>query len=263
MKIGVIGDSHIAAFKLAWDELASAYPEVTLVFFGSAGQDMKEKVAIENDRLAAVTEDAKNDFYQTSGGLTEVNFADFDVVLMIGMDCRMLPLYRALKSHRAYDAPASIKAANATAYRTISSGCITRICIEQMQEASMFRILSLIRSVSRIPVFIIPCPLPSIACTHDASARWAFLTRNACETVQQAYYQGLHALCRLFSATLITQPDDTVADFLFTREQLSVGSVRLDDHLLTTPHKEDDYVHMNRDYGKAVLTLALRRIGQA
>lgn len=259
MKIGVIGDSHIAAFKLAWHDLAGAYPDVSLMFFGSAGQDMKEKVAIEKNCLVAVTEDAKNDFYHTSGGLTEVDFSDFDVVLMIGMDCRMLPLYKALKSHRAYDAPASIKDAD---YQTISAGCITRICMDQMKNTSMFRILSLIRAISQIPVFVIPCPLPSKACTHDTSARWAFLTRNACKTVQQSYYQGLSCLCRSFAATLITQPDDTVSDFLFTREQLSVGSVRLDDHLLTTLHKESDYVHMNRDYGKEVLSFALQCIGQ-
>lgn len=263
MRIVVIGNSHLAAFKLAWDDLADNYQDVRLVFFGSAGEEMRSKVAIEDDCLVAVTEEARNDFYFTSGGLTKIDFSDFDAVLLIGMGCRMLPLYSALKSHRVYDAPSSsLPSRKKASYRTISAACIAQICMDQMKNTSLFQILSLIRSVSNIPAFIIPCPFPSEACAYDDRARWAFLKRIASKTVQQSYYEGLACLCRSFAATLITQPDTTITGLLFTKEELSVGSVRFDDHLLTTLHNETDYVHMNRDYGKEVLTFILQGIGQ-
>ena len=262
MRIAIIGNSHLAAFKLAWNDLADTYRDITLVFFGSAGEEMRSKVAIENDCLVAVTEGAINDFHFTSGGLTKIDFSDFDAVLLVGMDCRMLPLYSALKSNRIYDAPSPSFSRKKVSHRIISAACIAQLCMDQMKNTSMFHVLSLIRSVSKIPAFIIPCPFPSKACIYDNPARWAFLTRNASKTLQQSYYEGLSGLCRSFAATLITQPENTITDLLFTKEELSVGSVRFDDHLLTTLHKETDYVHMNGDYGKEVLTFVLQCIGQ-
>lgn len=252
MKICVIGNSHLAAFKLAWDDLADTYHnKAEMIFFGSPGKSLE--VAIESGYLVPTTEKVKKDFHNTSGGLTKIDFADFDAVLLVGLGCSIWCLSEAFGTHRVYDAPFSIKD---TTYKTISAACIAQICVDQMKNTAMFQIASLIRSTSKIPIFIIPTPFYSETCKNNWKE--SFLALNACRTVQTSYHTAISQLCQSFVATFIPQPDSTITDFLFTKENLSKGSVYLD-RSLKRLHRETDYTHMNQEYGKEVLTFALQK----
>jgi len=175
--------------------------------------------------------------------MSEIKFADFDAIFIVGLGCKIERLFDTFKTHKTYDSPNRQDAS----YQTISSACLTQACMDQLKVAAIFQIISLIRSASKIPVFLSPCPLPSKACAEISP----FLRANATKTVQQCFYQGLSNLCKQFSATLLTQPEHTVTDYVFTKSMFSKGAVRLN---LKSLCGVTDYAHMNREYGKEVLT---------
>ena len=257
MKICAIGNSHLAAFKLGWDDISGRWGKnIDIVFFGSAGNFFSRSVAIENNCLIPKTDKFSKDFCNTSGGLDKVNFADYDAILLIGLDCNIWTLTHPLSNHCTID---SLPAIEDKAHRIISTGCLTQVGIDQIAQCSMFQVASLIRTVSSIPIFIAPVPFPSISGFYSPSLICTYLARNANQTLQDCYYQAIAHLCDIHEVTFIAQPDSTITDYVYTKEIYSKGSVKLG-HNLTTLHDETDFAHMNKEYGTVVLQAVLENI---
>lgn len=84
MKVAVIGNSHIACIKQAWDEATTQYPEVTLCFFGSNANTM-ESVTARDGVLLPGSEHVARSWEITSGGEKVVVLSDYDHVIVHGI----------------------------------------------------------------------------------------------------------------------------------------------------------------------------------
>lgn len=84
MRIAVIGNSHAAGLKRAWDVVSPEFPTVDLVFFVAPGKRIADLVW-HGDRLIPNTDDLRARLMLSSGGMVEVVPADFDSILLYGL----------------------------------------------------------------------------------------------------------------------------------------------------------------------------------
>lgn len=248
MKLCAIGNSHLAALKQGWNDLAEQYTNIEMTFFGSGGGIFKDMIGIQNNCLIPTTEKSIRDFKLTSSGLTEINFANFDTVILVGLHCSIFTLGPALCSHSPFDVPTDPLS---NKLPTISSECIVQTCIDQMETTSMYKVISLIRSISDIPIVVIPAPFQSLASIK--TGRWINLSRNASQTLQDSYYDGINKSVNSFpSVKFIPQPINTVTNFIFTKDEFAKGSLHLNAEL-SGKEDEIDFGHMNQLFGKEVM----------
>ena len=80
MKICLIGNSHLAALKMGWPEIAQDLPDVQPAFFGARGA-MMARLRVRGDRLVAKTAALAEQMSFVSGGLTEIVPGDYDAII--------------------------------------------------------------------------------------------------------------------------------------------------------------------------------------
>ena len=84
MKLCILGNSHIACIKHAWDNIAERYPGVDVVFFGSSANTLEHAKA-EQGVLVPGTEQVARSWELTSGGSRELAVERFDHVVVHGV----------------------------------------------------------------------------------------------------------------------------------------------------------------------------------
>lgn len=251
MKIAIVGNSHLAALKLGWAELARAYPSVELVFFGARSTAMKH-LTVQGRRLVSTDDDTRQDLRFTSNGLEAIVPDDFDALLVYGLALDVHVFSQVLTRHALYDRADDVR-------RTVSLSCFTEICENRARRCLLHKIATQIRSISAVPLFVSPSPFPSRNCAVVDQTKWQVLVDNHSPLLHQGYYDGIRRLCGPLSAVFAPQPGDTVVDSIFTDAQFSQGSVRLTEGLALR-HSADDVIHMNQAYGRLFLTEALALI---
>jgi hypothetical protein len=223
MRICVLGNSHVACLKLAWDELRVDYPKTSLTFFadrqnGLAGLTPKGSALVpSNEALSAA-------IGYTSGGQTTVETEDYDVFLVCGLNLYLPRLDCRLSS-------AVVRAAN-------------RDCLP----ASLnFRVAQKLRAVTSKPVHLAHCPQRAYTpktCADRNSMSYGRVFKFAFEVAEE---RGLK---------LNIQPLRTLEDGWSTRLAYSRGSTRLaiDDEIAPdAAHSKTDTAHMNVDFGRLYL----------
>lgn len=220
MKICVIGNSHVGALKLAWDELRLDYPGKEFTFFACGGSGMKEMV-VSNGRFIAGNVRLKRRLEYTSGGVGEVVPEDYDLFLVYGLGLALTP----------FDETAFYSLAVKEAARK-----------DRLEKSLNFRVCELLRTITNKPVFIAHNPFPSQALKKGK--------RVSIDKVREEV-----SWCKKFlecRASFVSQPEVTIVDGFYTKQEYSKGSRKLetgdkDDGDL---HPEDDFTHMNVEYGK-------------
>ena len=84
MRIGIIGNSHAAGLKRAWDALAPDDPGVALVFFVAPAKRILG-LTRQGDRLVPGNDDLRARLRLSSGGQGEVVLAEYHAILIYGM----------------------------------------------------------------------------------------------------------------------------------------------------------------------------------
>jgi hypothetical protein len=83
MRIAVIGNSHAAGLKRAWDVLAAEFPGLALVFFAAPGKRIAD-LRRQGDRLIPGNDDLRQRLILSSG-LPDVVLTDYDSFLLYGL----------------------------------------------------------------------------------------------------------------------------------------------------------------------------------
>lgn len=84
MKLCILGNSHIACIKHAWDSVANRYPGVEVTFFGSSANSL-ENAQAKQGVLTPGTEQVARSWELTSGGSRDLVFERFDHVVIHGV----------------------------------------------------------------------------------------------------------------------------------------------------------------------------------
>jgi hypothetical protein len=231
MRIAVLGDSHVAALKSAWQAMAGDHPGTTFTFFASRSDGLSALKA-EGAALVAGNATLRGHLRFTSGGLDSIVPGDFDLAVIYGL--------RFLMS-------GDDDGTYSTAVRAAALGDRFATCLALVT-------LRKLRGISDIPCIVGPSP-PTVS--PDAAA--PPLAAEDLAPVELALQSGvLDAL----QATLVgpplaalVQPLNTDRRFVDQALTLAVGDDR--DGARTRARNQR---HMNADYGRLWLLALFDRL---
>jgi hypothetical protein len=226
-RICVLGNSHVASLKLAWDELRTDHPDRELVFFAARGLDLRH-LRVAGNALVTNRPRVARSIAFTSGGANKVEVDRYDAFLIYALALKVPDLDRRL-----------------------SSAVKSQACRDSLGRSLNLRLCRMVRQVSDAPIYVGHNPQPASELALHA---------------QQMNYIDVHAVSAgeldVVGARLVAQPDETLINGWNTKPELAKGSTRLDigDDHSNEPHPEQDVAHMNMEFGRAYLEHLLREV---
>lgn len=252
----LIGSSHLAALKLAAAGFAARRPDWSLDFFAVTQAQLQHLTLREDGAFGVEPDLAAKDpeaAAALAAALTTLNRAAsidtgaYDHVCLVGLRLAQHPIKVLLVSHDVDDAPdrGRPQLLSAAAYEDICAAMAAKAAPDAAWGA-----------LGPGRAFFMPRPHLSAAALRSPAPGFAFAKRLAERP------EGLRALfARYMDAcaeagarrglTLIRHPEGAVDDALMTHERFSVGSRRWGAG--AAAHPDDDFAHMNADYGALCL----------
>ncbi len=226
-RICILGNSHAASLKLAWDQLTRDHPDRELVFFAARGLDLRF-LRVSGNALVTNKPRVAESISFTSGGADKVEVDGFDAFLTYALALRVPEIDRRL-----------------------SSAVKSQVCRDTWDRSLNLRICRMIRRVSDAPIYVGHNPQPASGDELPS---------------EQMTYAEVHGLLAreldVAGASLIAQPPETLTNGWNTRPELAKDSTRLDvgDKSSNVPHPEDDVSHMNMNFGRVYLEHLFREV---
>lgn len=250
-RLCVLGNSHIASIKLAWEADAAQHPGLTLDFVGAEGTVMRETGLVDG-KIAALTPKAQKAFSITAGR-SEIDLSAYAGFLLHGAGLQLSMLVGSQRAHRFYGQ--KVKAENTLSYDYYLQACIDRF----YNNTAAGYLLRMLLAGSEAPILVLPTPFPATTVLEDSRAPDHAMVRNIVGAGDQQLFLKLYRdLCRALSrgrVAVLPQPEDTIADGIMTEARFTKGSVSVLRE--GREHGEDDHRHMNPDYGRVILEQAL------
>ena len=220
--ICLIGNSHVASFKLAWDKVQRKYPDVKITFFAERRDGLTE-LEVKDGMLMPSTDRLREILEHTSGGLSIIDPRAYDAILLVGF-LWAYPKTDGLFSH------AAARQALLDSFDDDYPG---------------FDVIRKIRSITNIPIFMAHQPL------------WKVVGKPVSGVSVEPYRRLVkfinETLVEQYRATLLEQPEETITNGFNTRTEFSVGAMRLDIGNLRSrnaPHLGNERAHMNGRFGE-------------
>ena len=219
MKICVIGNSHVAAIKRAWDEVSCDHPSHELYFFASPGSHLQQLELVGSDLVPKAKGLAEN-FAFTSGDKTKIELDIFDIFLICGLDFE-IPLLD----------------------MRLSRAVLDQTCQDLFTSSLNSVICNLIRKQSKKHIYIFHNPQPARADPDPTLINNKLLYRQVTKIIAENL--------QIPDAMILLQPDESLQDLWHTFPKFTKGSTRL---LSNQQHPEFEIRHMNKDFGILWLT---------
>ncbi|NJC22633.1 hypothetical protein BJ994_001709 [Arthrobacter pigmenti] len=252
MKIGAIGNSHIAAFKLGWEEIKSEYPRIDITFFGSPTTSMRF-FRVEDNCLVPTSNALRENLRWTSGGYEHIP-GEMDAFITVGMGFSFVHLMDLLKNHR----PPSEYDPLDDEQQLISESFFHTAMEGTLKNSNALKLIAQIRQISAAPMVYVPNPYGSTDVLN--SDRYKHFHSWRIRNRVFGYYKAeLSGMFSESSVRVIEQPEDTVANRMFTKSVYSKGSMKLK-RGMSSPHNGDDCFHMNAAFGATSLRAVLRHL---
>ena len=229
MKICVIGNSHVACLKKAWDRMPKLPFELT--FFASYASSIVETTTTASG-IQPRSEQVKASWVTTSDGRDQIDFAAYDLIWVHGLGYNLNYFAQLLKQLHELGASHALKH-EAIVYNNRSSLAILE-CMPSEVRAKCI--------VSFRP--------NRVSQNNESEAFDRALLEQLVAEIQQAHeHLG-------FKAT-ISQPQNTLQSLQYTRPEFSRGAVGLGKKPPSAGYKDvtekSAMSHMNAEYGKLLI----------
>ncbi len=220
MRVCIIGNSHVAALKLGWDALAPDHPDVEIVFFAQRGNHMSD-LRVDGDVLIPTTPTLASGMTFTSGGREVIDPADYDRIIVYGLDASAYFLETG---------------------RAISHQCRIAAIEDLLASTMAFGVVGKLRMVTDAHLFVGHVPLPAADTVRHCAYPVEYVA--GCEAVN-------HLFCGPMNVRFLNQPLETIVNDVRTHPDFSVGSRKLaiGDKTDLELHDQEDRWHMNRRFG--------------
>jgi hypothetical protein len=243
IRICFVGNSHLGAIKQALSGfLQKNNIEADVVFWGVAGTNFSyPQVHYDSGSLISPLPHFSE---MVSGGRyrEKLPLLDFDVVVFyaadVGISSTAQMLQWRLRDRRNYSG-------------RFFDAAVDDLLKTRMSATAVSKIINDI-PVDERPAKIVVCPSPLYAPSSKHFPNIEY---------------GRQLVSRVFDATrshfekngavFVSQPEATMESGLYTKQSFSTQSVKL---LEGVPHGDDDYSHMNADFGEIMLTAIFSRI---
>lgn len=240
MKILIIGNSHATSLKLGWESMIKNADPLTkahqITFFAARGKmmldlEVKSGGRLRKSKLIAGNDKLKRSLMFTSNGKSEINVSEYDVCLVHGM----------VKFPR-YD-------------RRTSSALKNFILKRCSTHSIAAKVSGIIRDVYDIPIYLTHQPIPAWDTKEFQSEIATYATYDEVfEDVKNAFPFG--------DVEWVKQPKETLENVITTKRVYAQGSIRLQvsQESMFKPHRDEDLIHMNGDYGLLQLNAVFNTI---
>jgi hypothetical protein len=251
MRVGVIGNSHLAAFKLGWELQKAKCPDFSMTFFGSPTTSLRF-LKVANGGLWPTDALVTSNLKWTSEGLDHIP-GDLDAYICVGMGFSFVHLIALMQSHRIYRDYEK----NDEGQQLISEAFLRSAMESTLKNSVAIRLMRLVREVTSAPIYYSPNPYGSVSVLDSSQHTYFRLEKTRAEIF--AYYKrSLAELLGPLTVIPFEQPSETIVGEMFTKEIFSKGSVKLKQGMRSI-HGDDDHFHMNADFGRLSLQEILAR----
>jgi hypothetical protein len=241
----VLGNSHIAALRIGWDQIGGDFPDVKLDFYGSPRERLRH-TTVENGKLVATAENVADDLAKT-GGSDKIDLSLYDFFCIVGCGANSRIVLRMQAHHVTYgyklaDEMYISEAYLRDCYETHLRGTASKHLAEKLSGATNAR------------VFVVPDPHLA---NDDGPDRFkgrdfvaAAQRRKSLEFSDKVFSD---TFTKVFSgANVVFQDPETLDGPLMTNKVYSRGGLALE-HVGLGGEEEEaraDIVHVNAEYGK-------------
>jgi hypothetical protein len=226
-KICLMGDSHAAALKRGWQQIAGGFPDVEITFFAGDKAEW-HNVHARGGKLVADSARLREQFGRSAVGVEEIP-ADFDAYIVASLGLGMLMPLGFWASGRYPDWSAYKDAVRAF-----------------VRHSGAAHILDELRKITEAPALLSAAPFqPQGFCKWSPS-----LDTATCAKLRALFEDESAALAREHAAIFVPQPEETLAANGVTTK-MEFAAISRD------PSREDTR-HCNGDYGALVMASILK-----
>lgn len=244
----IIGNSHIAAPRLAYVEQPERWPGWDIDFCGLLGGNvgrltLRDGVLVPDDSSVA----AEMKFYNL---VRQLDVSGYDAFAIIG-GFGWAGTSGLCMDHRSLDFP-SAKTGRGD-FQLVGRTFLQAALRERLHHAAAFRLMRQLATLDR-PVLMRPEPLPSADCVTDSARFGGYVDMVA--RGDAAYWRETFLRLATVQAgatgRLLHWPEAASIGIAYTRPELMRGAMRL------TPHRSraqpvTDFAHGNAEYGAVVM----------
>lgn len=231
MNICILGNSHVAALKLAWDEIKVDYINTNIVFVAGPGAAL-ENLEINNNEITSPDPKTKMIIERVSGQKV-IDLRHFDLFIIYGLGYSF----------------------NSGLGDGLSQSLFATLTLDKYINSLNYKITKLIRKASASEIFIMHTPLRAV----DESA---YLNSTP---VYEKIINKMDLNFKDDKILFLTQPKLTKSTDWATKKEFTKGSLKLDiseNQLDVNVHDEADIVHMNKFFGIIYVNEILNKINQ-
>jgi hypothetical protein len=238
-KIAVIGDSHTAMLKLAWDEIQSENASIDVSFFVWRSDGKKELILRgENSEIAIqelkILENLNN----------VVELSEYDVILICGLGFGIQSILNIYKHHRTQNQKRGTY--------LISESCFNAAVQGTVKQSLAMKVADIVASHSDVLQCLIPSPRGSEYLLDESEK---FNSYKLCiqngdeESISETFIHSAH-LFEEKNVKVLHQPSNTIRNSIFTEKKYNnaFNSSENDKYLEIKGRR--DLIHMNVLYGK-------------
>ena len=242
MRLCVVGNSHSGPWKLAWDEMSSQFPDVSIRFFAGPGKTLKYLEPVDG---VLFSRDAELQRYLTLTGGGAIRPDDYDMFCIVGCGVVMLPLVKLYESWRGE----SHQGSEGT-FQLVSDACFEAAARGMMSASHGLAICRNLRTLTTKPIYLVPQPMPSEAIVQRRAikhAGWRMALEAGDDKALADLFARLLGELSQGDVAVLPQPASTLATPLLTHERFSRDSRHL--FQPDEAHPGNEYFHMNAEFG--------------
>lgn len=246
-RICIVGNSHVAALKLGWDKIAADHPDQQITFFGVPGRWLRQ-LELGEGTVTPKAGKHKRSFERLSGGMDTIKVSDFDLFVVVGLELSVFRWVNFYKQNRQHPFNLDLGTPQILDADTFD------LCRGNIFKGTSGDVVyQALKSVGARRVMVCPQPFPSPLIEQKDAFFAEMMAVEGADRLAEAYRTDM---ARAYDAqALIWQPEDTQDGPLMTGQAWSQGSLRIN---LNAAHGEEDYQHMNADYGQRIIQLIVQ-----
>lgn len=246
-----IGNSHLAAMKLGWDDVKQNYPSIEIEFFGSQRETL-ESTCLNGTAIEPTDATVERNFLRTAG-VSTIDTTKFDGFYIFATGFALASVAQLCEDY------ATWKFKGQRPY-LISEECFEQAGCSLLRATAAMHVARLILAAREdVCVVISPQPLPAPP-PKTTGSRPRGLNLVFEQSDEEELYGMFERICRSLESDRLSiklQPEHTRTNVLYTKVEYSEGSIRLRMDR-DVPHPPHDRRHMNRRYGVEVLAELFR-----
>jgi hypothetical protein len=237
MKIAIVGNSHLAAFKLAVRLGLFTPKRVDITFWGLPGPEFHSITFSEG----LLQTPHKNFVLRISDGMYEsLPVREFDAILFHGVGLNVSTYLFSLRKQSEH-------------LRGYSGAFLEEGLRSTIEQVPSWNLVCSLRAGFEGRLLMSAMPLSS-----EDGGKFEGISVADDEFAHLNDHIG--AILAKIGVEYVPQPLETIRDSKYTRREFCIDSVRLAPQLCQK-HPDDDYIHMNEQYGSLALQAIEARLG--